>query len=72
VTQEEARRRSEACRAVRVVERYLYWALGNAEENTEEARQARDEMRLAVGLRRKLDSRFERPGDATPRTQGGE
>jgi hypothetical protein len=62
VTPEEVRR-SEACRAIRVVERYLYWALGNADEGSKEARQAQDEMRLAVGLRRKLDSRLERLGD---------
>jgi hypothetical protein len=52
---EEDTRQSEARRAIRVVERYLYWALGCAEEGSKEARQVADELRLAVGLRRKLD-----------------
>jgi len=50
-----AARLAEARRAVRVVERYLYAALGAAEEGSPEAKRAQDEMRLAVGLRRKLD-----------------
>lgn len=58
MTEEEQTRIVEARRAIRVVERYLYWALGRAEEGSVEARQVADEMRLAVGLRRKLDTRY--------------
>jgi hypothetical protein len=49
-------RLAEARRAIRIVERYLYAALGEAEEGSPEAKRAQDEMRLAVGLRRKLDT----------------
>lgn len=55
MTDEEIARLAEACRAIRVVERYLYWALGRAEEGSKEARAVADQMRLAIGLRRKLD-----------------
>jgi hypothetical protein len=55
---EEQDRLMNAQRSIRTVERYLYWALGRAEEGSEEARRVADEMRLAVGLRRKLDARF--------------
>jgi hypothetical protein len=46
----------EARRAIRIVERFLYAALGEAEEGSPEAKKAQDEMRLAIGLRRKLDA----------------
>jgi hypothetical protein len=49
-------RLAEARRAIRIVERYLYAALGEAVEGSPEAKKAQDEMRLAVGLRRKLDA----------------
>jgi hypothetical protein len=49
-------RLADACRAIRVVERYLYKVLSEAEEGSAEARKAQDVMRLAVGIRRKLDA----------------
>jgi hypothetical protein len=49
-------RLDEARRAIRVIERYLYAALGAAEEGSPEAKKAQNVMRLAVGLRRKLDN----------------
>jgi len=62
---EEQVRHAGAKRAIRVVERYLYWALGRAKEDSKEARLVADEMRLAVGLRRKLDARYDGPTQVT-------
>lgn len=56
VESNSAARLAEARRAIRTVERYLYAALGAAAEGSPEARDAQNEMRLAVGLRRKLDA----------------
>jgi hypothetical protein len=54
--------------AIRAVERFTYWALGEADESGPDQQAARDMMRLAVGLRRLLD-RFppSRPGDQATR-----
>jgi hypothetical protein len=69
---EEQVRHAGAKRAIRVVERYLYWALGRAEEGSKEARMVADEMRLAVGLRRKLDTRYDGPTQVTHRIKEDE
>jgi hypothetical protein len=71
VTDEEVARLEEARRAVRVVERYMYWALGRADEGSEEARKVADQMRLVVGLRRKLDARLAGTDGIHPAGQGG-
>jgi hypothetical protein len=68
---EEEARVAEARRAIRVVERYLYWALGRADEGSTEAQKVADQMRLAVGLRRKLDARNGGSALSHPSLQGG-
>jgi hypothetical protein len=53
-TEDRRARLERARQAVRVVERWCYRQVADAETPDQE-REAQDELRLAVGLRRKLD-----------------